>query len=187
VSVSRDPASLSRERAGDLERLARRLERTGGCRQPVRLVGKSSDGGYDTAGEPDGVLLVACGTRRKSRCPSCAAIYRGDARQAVIAGLTGGKGVPESVAEHPAVFFTLTGPSFGAVHSARSGHCHLGVPGACTHGRPRHCVAQHGDDDPVVGTPICADCFDYEGCVLFNASVSELWRRVTIYAFRHLA
>src|SRR5579863_7987527 len=96
----RDPAALLRERAGELGPLARRLERTGGCRRPIRLVGRSRDGGYDSAGEPDGVLLVACGTRRKSRCPSCAATYRGDARQVVLAGVAGGKGVPESVASH---------------------------------------------------------------------------------------
>jgi hypothetical protein len=187
MSGPRDEAELVRERAGELDALWWRLQRTGGCRQPIRLVGKSRDGGYDTAGEPDGVLLVACGTRRKSRCPSCAAIYRGDARQLVLAGLAGGKGVPESVAEHPAVFFTLTGPSFGAVHSARSGPCHLGPPGPCRHGRARHCLDRHDDDDELVGSPLCPDCFDYEGCVLFNATVSELWRRVSIYAFRHLA
>lgn len=183
----RDEGELLAERAGELDALWWRLERTGGCRQPIRLVGKGHDGGYDTASEPDGVLLVACGTRRKSRCPSCAALYRGDARQVVSAGLVGGKGVAESVAEHPAVFFTLTAPTFGAVHSARGGACHLGLPGRCPHGRDRHCLARHGDDDGVVGTPLCPDCFDYEGCVLFNATVSELWRRVTIYAFRHLA
>jgi hypothetical protein len=187
MSEPRDEADLVRERAGELDALWWRLQRTGGCRQPIRLIGHSRDGGYDTTDEPDGVLLVACGTRRKSRCPSCAAIYRGDARQVVIAGLAGGKGVPETVAEHPAVFFTLTGPSFGAVHSARSGACHLGPPGRCPHGRERHCLDRHADDDDLVGTPLCPDCFDYEGCVLFNATVSELWRRVSIYAFRHLA
>ncbi len=184
---TRDEGDLLAERAGELDSLWWRLERTGGCRQPIRLVGHGRDGGYDTRGEPDGVLLVACGTRRKSRCPSCAALYRGDARQVVGAGLVGGKGVPESVTEHPAVFFTLTGPSFGAVHSARGGTCQLGVPGRCPHGRQRHCRGGHGDEDDVVGTPICADCFDYEGCVLFNATASELWRRVTIYSFRQLA
>jgi hypothetical protein len=178
---------LERGKPGELLAIDRAVKRTGGCWRPVRLSGTSRDGGYTTASQPDGVLLVACGTRRASRCAPCASVYRGDARQVVLAGLAGGKGVPESVAEHPAVFFTLTGPSFGAVHSARSGPCHLGPPAPCPHGRPRHCLDRHGDDDPAVGTPLCADCFDYEGCVLFNATVSELWRRVSIYAFRHLA
>ena len=34
--------------------------------------------------------------------------------------------------------------------------------------------------------PLCPDCYDYEGAVLFNAGVSELWRRTTIYALRAL-
>jgi hypothetical protein len=53
---------------------------------------------YDSEREPDGVLLKACGTRRESRCPSCAATYRADAYQLLAAGLKGGKGVPETVA-----------------------------------------------------------------------------------------
>jgi hypothetical protein len=37
-----------------------------------------------------------------------------------------------------------------------------------------------------VGQALCPDCYDYEGAVLFNAGVSELWRRTTIYALRAL-
>ena len=43
------------------------------------------------------MLLKACGTRRESRCPSCAATYRADAYQLLAAGLKGGKGVPETI------------------------------------------------------------------------------------------
>jgi hypothetical protein len=185
----RSPVELvaERSRPGELTALWRRLERTGGCRQPIRLRARSRDGGHASAGEPDGVLLVACGSRHVSRCPSCAATYRGDARQLVLAGLCGGKGVPQHVASHPMVFFTLTGPSFGAVHAVRQGPCHLGPPSRCPHGRPRHCLARHDTQDEVVGSPLCPECFDYEACVAFNAAAGELWRRVAIYAFRHLA
>ena len=34
-------------------------------------------------------------------------------------GLTGGKGVPATVAAHPCLFVTLTAPSFGPVHARR--------------------------------------------------------------------
>ena len=34
----------------------------------------------------------------------------------IRAGVTGGKTVPESVAENPLVFATVTAPSFGIVH-----------------------------------------------------------------------
>jgi len=50
---------------------------------------------------PDHALYTACGNRRATVCPSCAEIYRADTYQLVIAGLRGGKGVPESVARHP--------------------------------------------------------------------------------------
>src|SRR5205807_806824 len=35
--------------------------------------------------------------------------------------------------------------------------------------------------------PLCPDCFDYQAAVLWNASVTELWRRTTIYLRRALA
>src|SRR6266508_4465667 len=94
-----------------------------------------------TEGEPDGVLLTACGNRRASRCPSCSQTYRGDAFQLISAGLAGGKGVPASVAEHPRLFVTLTAPSFGPVHAIRERRglllpCHPRDPQRrCPHGR----------------------------------------------------
>ena len=65
---------------------------------------------------PDGVIYVPCGDRRASVCAWCAETYRADTYQLIRAGLVGGKGVPDSVASHPAVFATLTAPSFGPVH-----------------------------------------------------------------------
>jgi hypothetical protein len=178
--------AFARERSGeDLVAIARRVERTGGCAQPVRL--KSTGPDSLSKGEPDGVLLVACKSRRETRCPPCANTYRGDARQIVRAGIEGGKGVPESVSSHAAVFLTLTAPSFGAVHRSTDGPCNAGPPGNCRHGRSRHCLARHERNDVLVGSPLCPDCYDYESAVMFNASVGELWRRVTIYARRHLA
>lgn len=50
------------------------------------------------------MIYTACGDRRTSVCPSCAETYRRDTYQLIRAGLAGGKGVPESVAIHPAVF-----------------------------------------------------------------------------------
>ncbi len=42
-------------------------------------------------------------------------------------------------------------------------------------------------DDPQLGEPLCPDCYDYTGTVLFNAAASELWRRFTITLRRSLA
>jgi hypothetical protein len=168
----------------------------GWCRHPIRIRGvvMADDGGehtvrFSTAGLPDGVTLKACGSRRETRCPACAAVYRADARHLVRAGLVGGKGVDESVAAHPAVLLTLTAPSFGAVHaSVPKGPCHPSRSnGPCVHGRAVSCFERHRADEELVGIPLCADCYDYEGAVLHNAATPELWRRTTIYLFRHLA
>ena len=166
------------------------------CRHPVRIRGVIAEGDigdrslrFSTDSLPDGVFLKACGSRRESRCPACAHTYRHDARHLVRAGLIGGKGVDESVALHPAVLLTLTAPSFGAVHTSWStGACRPG-PNAhrCSHGRPTTCTDHHDEDDNLVGTPICPDCYDYEGAVLHNAHTPELWRRTTIYLQRQLA
>ena len=105
------------------------IRHTGGCLQPVLLRGRADyiDGGtgelihrYTTVHEPGGVLPIACKTRRASRCPPCAEVYRADTYQLIRAGLTGGKGIPATVADHPCVFVTLTAPSFGSVHLAYS-------------------------------------------------------------------
>ena len=74
------------------------------CTHPIRLRGRIdaidlATGElapvYNTAGEPDGVLHVACGNRRETVCPACSAVYKRDARQLVRAGLAGGKGIPK--------------------------------------------------------------------------------------------
>jgi hypothetical protein len=120
-----DPATVGGlvARASDpqRERWLQQVRRTGACRHPVRLrdvVLHGDEPVYSTASEPDGALVVRCGNRREACCPSCAHEYRGDMWQLVYADLAGGrKGVPDSVAEHPQVFATLTAPSFGPVHN----------------------------------------------------------------------
>jgi hypothetical protein len=167
----------------------------GWCRHPIRLRGYavSSAGDrrsvFSSAALPDGVVLKACGARSSVRCPACATVYRGDARHLIQAGLQGGKGVPDAVAERPAVFLTLTAPSFGAVHTASSsGICHPRSGRArCAHGRPTQCGRRHGADDDALGTPLCLQCYDYVAAVVHNATTPELWRRTMIYAQRHLA
>jgi hypothetical protein len=186
------------------DRWWQQVTNTGYCARPVQLTGHGERvdaatgeilGGYSTASEPDGVLLTACGNRRAAVCPPCSATYRADTWQLVAAGLRGGKGIPESVAEHPAIFATLTAPSFGPVHSTRKRRgrarpCRLARRGEwlwCEHGRPTTCERAHAAGDPDVGSPLCAGCFDYTGAVLFNALVPELWRRTTIYLQRAVA
>ena len=186
--------------AESLERFRTQGEGCGWCTNPIRLKGTQTRvnrqtgevvGSYSTDSEPDGVLLKSCGTRRATRCPSCAATYAADARMVVRAGLLGGKGVSSSVARHPMVFATLTAPSFGTVHGTRTGRrqpCRPRDSGqCCAHGRPLSCWAHHDASDPKLGQPLCPDCYDYEQAVLWNATCPELWRRTTIYLFRELA
>jgi replication initiator protein RepSA len=150
---------------------------------------------YDTSAEPGGVLLTPCGNRRESVCPACSQVYKGDARQLVRAGLTGGKGVPESITAHPCVFATFTAPSFGPVHARRlRGRTVLPCrprrdarSRRCPHGRDISCPARHAEHDPRLGRALCPDCYDYRAAVLFNAHAGALWRRFTTYMPRHLA
>jgi hypothetical protein len=178
---------------GGYDAFETQIRAVGGCRRPVRLSGKAirmnRDGllpriTFDTRSLPDGVLLKACGSRRETFCPPCASLYRGDAFALVAAGLRGGKEVPETVADHPAVLLTLTAPSFGAVHRMRpDGSCHP-TGHRCPHGRALVCGDHHDESDELLGQALCPRCYDYEGAVLYNAGVSELWRRTTIYALR---
>ena len=174
----------------------------GGCLQPVLLRGRVDhiDGAtgellhrYTTVHEPGGVLPIACKTRRASRCPPCAEVYRADTYQLIRAGLSGGKGSPDTVATHPCVFTTLTAPSFGPVH------VHREKDGRVLRCRPRRRgrICPHGAGCPAQtdtagttrcsGEPLCPDCYDYTGSVLFNACAPELWRRFTITLRRALA
>jgi hypothetical protein len=138
---------------------------------------------------------VACGNRREMICPACSAVYKRDARQLVRAGLSGGKGIPETIATHPCVFATLTAPSFGPVHSRRMrGKTVLpcrprrdAKTRRCPHGRDISCPTRHVEADPRLGQPMCGDCYDYATAVLFNAYAADLWRRFTTYLPRHLA
>jgi len=41
--------------------------------------------------------------------------------------------------------------------------------------------------DPLVGQPLCADCYDYSGHVLWHAHASKLWDRFVIDVRRRLA
>jgi hypothetical protein len=191
------------DRAGvGYERWMELVAQAGYCHHPVRLAGRVEHADrttgevrrvYDSAGEPDGVLLKACGTRRESRCPSCAAVYRADAYQLLAAGLKGGKGVPETISEHPRLFVTFTAPGFGQVHSRRAQGrlvlpCHPYRQGArCPHGLRAGCWHRHDEDDPRLGEPLCPGCYDAQAQVLWNALAPELWRRTTIALQRALA
>lgn len=175
---------------------------TGGCAHPVHLAGESlivnANSGevlhsYRTTDEPSGHLLVACGNRRASVCPSCSEVYRADTFQLIRAGLSGGKGIPQEVSGHPRAFVTLTAPSFGPVHTRRekNGAVRACRPRrrdkVCEHGYPVGCHARHESGDERLGQPICDQCYDYVGAVLWQAHAGALWHRFTLEVRRTLA
>ncbi|GIL25713.1 replication initiator [Actinocatenispora comari] len=170
-----------------------------GCTRPVRLSGSSTTidratgqvlSVFSSTTLPDGVLYAACKNRRATVCPACAHTYRYDTYHLIAAGLRGGKEVPETVTEHPAVFATFTAPGFGPVHS---GPAHAGAAGyrcrprhdrpRCPHGRRLWCTRMHAPGDPMVGTPFCLDCYDHDHQVVWNHLVPKLWDR-TMTALR---
>ncbi|MGC5333035.1 replication initiator [Micromonospora sp. DT62] len=183
-----------------------------GCTRPIRLAGQlltieQSTGRVldqrHTDAMPDAAIYTACGNRRATVCPSCAHTYQRDAYQLLRAGLVGGKGVPETVAQHPAVFATFTAPSFGTVHvravrrhtcgnrkrcDCRPDPCHARRDaGHCPHGRPAVCWARHAPDDAVLGQPLCLGCYDHDHQVVWNLYSGELWHRTKQAAERWLA
>lgn len=193
--------AVDRMRRPDFDRWMEQAASAGYCANPVRLVGSTETfdslsgemlRSYSSRSEPDGITFVRCGNRRATRCPSCSHEYKGDMWHLVVAGATGGsKGVPDSVGTHPLAFATLTAPSFGAVHTAgKDSHtrCHPRESAVvCAHGRRRSCGANHAPGDPLLGEPLCADCYDYRGQIVWQWHAPELWRRFTIRLRRALA
>lgn len=193
--AGRAAADLARHHHRDLDRWQAQLRALRGCAEPVRLSGEritldAATGEvlrhYTTDSEPHGQLMIRCGNRRASRCPSCAETYRADTFHLIRAGLLGAdKGMPPTVREQPRVFATLTAPSFGPVHT---GPDNSGTLRVC---HPRRdgpaCFARHTSDDPALGQPIDPETYDYVGQVLWNALAGDLWRRFTVYLRRHLA
>ena len=163
------------------------IRRIGGCEHPIYLTGSSTTidaatgellARLDSADLPHGRLAVACGNRRASHCRPCSYLHQGDTYHLIVAGLAGGKSLPDEVRTHPRVFATFTAPGFGPVHreTPAGRACRPHRRGTCEHGTPRGCDSAHDGTDPLVGTPLCPVCYDYPSAVLWNASTGDLWR-----------
>lgn len=155
-----------------------RAQSVGFCAHPIQLVGTDSYG-------RERIVWARCNNRRASVCPSCSDLYARDTWQLVAAGTSGGRHhIPATVAAHPQVFVTLTSPSFGAVHTSTGSTCrdHRRTGGfqRCPHSKPLWCNKKHDHNDVLTGQPLCQECYDYTGHVLFTWHLPELWRRFTI-------
>jgi hypothetical protein len=190
------------ERAGreDYPQWLEHVAHAAACTRPVRLTGQLESVNtatgvvttFSTDTLPDREIYKACGNRRASVCPACAQVYRQDTYQLIHAGIAGGKNVPPSVRAHPFAFVTLTAPSFGLVHSTRAKNgrprpCRpRRSPQVCPHGVALACPLTHHEGDPVLGQPLCLDCYDHDHQVVWNAMSGELWRRTTATLAKHL-
>ncbi|MFI5910910.1 replication initiator [Dactylosporangium sp. NPDC051541] len=196
--------AIGRAARPDFEDWLSHVRPAAACARPIRLAGTmeriEAETGRLLSREftrdlPDGVIYKACGNRRAIVCPACSARYKRDAYQIIRAGLVGGRGVPEDVSAHPAVFPTFTAPSFGEVHTrhvkrhtcggrhrcdCRPDPCHARRELVlCPHGRRLVCFARHEVTDAILGTPLCLDCYEYDGQAVWNAFAGQLWARTT--------
>ncbi|QEE62328.1 hypothetical protein FVA74_12635 [Salinibacterium sp. dk2585] len=121
-----------------------------GCLRPI----KTSTG-----------VWVRCGSRIKSRCESCAELYRGDWSAIARSGVFDGP-----VESYRFYLLTLTAPSFGAVHR---------VPRKGGQRAPQcGCGAQHeATEAGLRGVPLNASTYDYAGQVAWNRDAGLLWDR----------
>ncbi|MBP2474020.1 hypothetical protein JOF53_002892 [Crossiella equi] len=179
-----DDRITARVQASDWHSWRAKVTATGGCAHPIHLAGRwavTDNTTGTTLAQRAGHILVPCGTRRAALCQPCADRYAADAFHLVRAGLAGdtGKGIPASVTDRPRVFATLTAPSFGAVHTARTSRAGKTIPCACR--------GYHRPDDPRVGTAIDPDAYDYVGAVLWNNHAGTLWHRFVTALRRKLA
>lgn len=109
-------------------------------------------------------VWVRCGSRIKSKCESCAELYRGDWAAIARSGVFDGP-----VEDFRFYLLTLTAPSFGGVHRVpRDGatvtRCRCGVT---------HTAADVG----LRGVPLDAAGYDYAGQVAWNRDAGVLWDR----------
>ena len=200
------PKSVSAllDRAAEPEFTAwrRNIVRLGGCTNPVHLVGEADfidavngevlrSYGSTVYG---GRLLVACGNRRASVCPTCAKVYRADTYQLIRAGLVGGKSTPVDGRRAPSGVRHADGPRVRArAYPAGAGWPGEGLPTATGGVSPARTASRsgagerHGMDDPRLGEPLCPRCYDYAGAVLWQAYAGRLWHRFTIELRRELA
>lgn len=176
---------LSRAGSAGYEEWWAKVADSGFCAAPIRLEGETSHRQTE--------IFARCKNRRASVCPSCSQLYAGDTWQLVHAGIVG-EDERTLLDGRPMVFVTLTAPSFGSVHagpgtaSGARGLCRPGRQGlSCRHGRPSGCAVAHEIGDAVVGEPLCPDCYDYLGHVLFTWHAPALWHRFTVVLRRLVA
>ena len=164
---------LARMLPRDYDDWSQALSRVGFCANPIRLVGRSEEfdtitgsliRSYGSADERLGVTFTRCGNRRTDKCESCSRLYAADTLQLIRRhrrrqDRPGVRGRQPAGLRHPHRPLLRTRardrPNGGRCRPRRdAGH-------RCPHGLPTPCMTVHGEDDPNVGQPLCAGCYDY--------------------------
>lgn len=103
-------------------------------------------------------IRVRCKSSDGAMCASCATLHQHDIRHLIMEGL-------EAVPVATFVTFTAPGTVGGPVHSLR-----------LSGGQVRRCRCRrvHTRDDPVLGTPVDPETFDYVGVALWNSRARRL-------------
>lgn len=136
----------------------------GECSHPVGLRRRVTD--IRTGEITTSDFQKRCGTRIESKCPSCSALYRGDAFQVIRSGLID----PQTKLPKLVTMVTLTAPGadrFGKTHSR-----HLSKDGKA---RRCSCRGYHNANDRLIGTPVDPSTYDYKAAASFNANASRLF------------
>ena len=135
----------------------------GTCSHPITLRRTVTDSRTGSSNSTE--HAKRCGTRIKSRCPSCSALYKGDAFRIIRSGIIDATtNLPKLV-----TMVTLTAPGsdkFGKTH----------VRHLTKNNKVQRCSCRryHNENDRLLGTPIDPDTYNYVGAAAFNANASRL-------------
>lgn len=135
----------------------------GPCTRPVLVTAPTLDLDTGVAGRT--TLEVRCQSRLTKECPSCAALYAGDARAVLRDGLLDADGQPI-----PTTLVTLTASGrkvFGDVHQ-------LMTTRRGKRSRTCRCGRTHLKGDLRLGTPLDSESYRYDAAAQFNAAASRL-------------
>jgi hypothetical protein len=164
-----------------LEDLPPELLRGLGCIRPIRLLPMEVDGSREVRSE---VILTRCGSRFAANCPSCSALYVGDAAKLLRLGTFGAECARF-------IWWTLTLPSYGATHYVPNEEFRTEAQrsrGLDPQTRYRRCPCGvfHDPDDPLKGVPLNPKTYDYDGAVIGNYMAGKLLSHTLRRVSRHI-
>jgi hypothetical protein len=136
----------------------------GKCAHPLRMFRTSTD--TQTGEVRSAEFDKRCGSRIHDYCPSCSALYRGDAFQVIRSGIID----PSTKLPKLVTMITLTAPG-----AERFGHTHSRNQTKGGKVMRCKCGTYHSENDSMIGTPVDPDTYDYAAAADFNANATRLF------------